>query len=101
MEKFLSTQRPPPQLRDQVDIGYRLDNQSILLFEIRPQWDDATNKVENPIAKATFVKASKEWRVYWFKSDMKWHRYDPNPTVKYLEQFLDVVVEDAHCCFWG
>ena len=101
MEKFLSAHRPPVAIRKEVDTGYRLKNQSIEIFEIRPQWDEPNNKIENPVAKATFVKTQKEWRLYWFKSDMKWHRYEPVPEVKYLEDFLDVVVKDEYCCFWG
>ncbi len=101
MEEFLTAQRPPEQLRNQVDLGYRIDNQSVVIFEIRPQWDDKSKKIEPPIAKTTFLKSRNEWHVYWFRSDMKWHRYEPHPTVKKLKDFLRVVIEDEYCCFWG
>ncbi|MBJ7537458.1 DUF3024 domain-containing protein [Marinomonas transparens] len=101
MDKFLSAHRPPAHIRQEVDLAYRLDNQSVEIFEIRPDWKDSTEKIEIPIAKATYVKAKKEWKVYWQKSDMKWHRYEPCPTVKYLEEFLSVVGEDSFSCFFG
>ena len=101
MDGFLASQRPPVSMRNMVDIGYRLENQSIVIFEIRPQWDDQEKKVENFVAKATFVKSKNEWHLYWLRSDLRWHRYEPEPTAKSLDQFLDVVVQDKHCCFWG
>ncbi len=101
LEKFLESNRPPTHIRNELDIGYRLSNQSVELFEIRPVWNNPKEKMETPVAKATFVKSQKEWRIYWHRSDMKWHRYEPVPEVKHLEEFLSVVKQDEHCCFWG
>lgn len=53
------------------------------------------------IAKATFVKSQKHWKVFWMKSDLKWHVYDPKPTVKTIQGFVDLVEQDKHYCFWG
>jgi hypothetical protein len=40
MEKFLAKRRLPPHIRPELDIEYQLIDQSVALFEIRPQWDD-------------------------------------------------------------
>ena len=40
MAAFLSVRRPPPHIRPELDIGYRLNGQSVELLEIRPQWDN-------------------------------------------------------------
>ena len=101
MERFLLRHRPPVHIRDDMDIGYRLERQSVEIFEIRPHWQNRSEKIETPVAKATYVKSQKEWRIYWHKSDMKWHRYEPTPEVKAFEEFLSVVGEDSHSCFWG
>jgi len=101
MEKFLSKHRPPAHIRSQLDIGYRLENQSVQIFELRPQWNDPSQKTETPVAKATYVKTQKIWKIYWHKSDMKWHRYEPNPEVRFFEDFLSIVGEDKHACFFG
>ncbi|MGH9576307.1 MAG: DUF3024 domain-containing protein [Terriglobales bacterium] len=53
------------------------------------------------MAKATFVKTEAAWRVYWQRADLKWHRYDPVPLVESLEDFVKLVDEDHHACFWG
>jgi hypothetical protein len=101
IEKFMSKHRPPAHIRSEVDIGYRIDNQSVELFEVRPRWDNPQEKTETPVAKATFIKAKQIWKVYWQRSDLKWHSYDPMPKVKYLEDFLSVVGEDKHSCFFS
>jgi len=101
LEDYLEKVRPPVHIREQLDIGYRINNQSVELFEIRPAFQRPTQKIEEAIAKATYVKRVKEWRLYWMRADLKWHRYEPVPEVKNLDKFLQVVEEDAYSCFYG
>lgn len=98
---FLEKHRPPPPIRPQLDLDGRISGQSVELFELRPRWDKPEEKIEAPVAKATYVKASECWKVYWQRADMKWHRYDPVPEVGSLEEFLALVAEDKHACFFG
>ena len=53
------------------------------------------------IAKATFVKTKQHWNVFWKRADLKWHTYEPKPKVKTVKEFVDLVDEDSHHCFWG
>jgi hypothetical protein len=32
---------------------------------------------------------------------LKWHRYDPDPEVKSIEEFLALVEKDEYGCFFG
>ena len=98
---FIEKRRPPAHIRDQLDLGYRISGQSLELFEIRPVWNDPREKIEEPVAKATFVKKTNTWKVYWQRQDLRWHRYDPDPEVDTLEEFLAVVTADEYACFWG
>jgi hypothetical protein len=98
---FIEKRRPPPHIRDQLDLGYRISGQSLELFEIRPLWNDPGKKLEEPVAKTTYVRKSNTWRIYWQRQDLKWHRYDPDPEVDSLEDFLAVVDADEYACFWG
>ena len=93
--------RPPNHMRNELDISFRISDQSFEIFEIRPQWDDPTKKTESPIAKATYVKIKKEWKLYWMRADLKWHSYTPSPVSKSLEKILEVIGQDSHNCFWG
>ncbi len=98
---FIEKHRPTPDIREQLDEGYRIENQSVVLFEIRPTWNNPSEKQEIPIAKATYVKSRRCWRVFWQRSDLKWHRYEPTPEVRLIEDFLALVERDEHHCFFG
>ena len=101
MEGFLINSRPPENIRHEVDIAYKIENQSVIIFEIRSHWKNKTEKIEMNVAKATYVKTENYWKIFWFMSDMKWHAYKPNPTVKFLKEFSKIVTEDEFNCFWG
>ena len=98
---FMKKRRPPVEDRDQVDLLYKIVNNSIEIFEIRPQWDNPNATNEIPIAKTTFVKSKDCWKIFWMRSDLKWHAYFPDSEVETLDQFLAIVEEDEDCCFWG
>lgn len=99
--QFVEQRRPPPYLRSEVDFAFRVVDQSVELFEVRAHWQDRNRKTENPIAKAKFNKTKKNWKVYWNRADLKWHSYKPAPEVATLEEFLALVQEDKHACFFG
>ncbi len=101
ISKFIEKRRPPAHIRDQVDLGFRIKDQSVEIFEIRPQWNNPAVKIEEGIAKATYVKSKKILRVLWKMSDLKWHRYQPKSEVRFLEDFVSIVDEDKNSCFWG
>ena len=101
LAQFLERRRPPEHIRDQLDIEYRMNGHSVEIFEVRPDWQDKSKKMESPVAKATFVRTRNRWRVFWMRRDLKWHGYEPNLEVHSLEAFLNVVARDEYCCFFG
>ncbi len=98
---YLEKRRPPVEIRNELDLGYRLEGQSIEIFEIRPAWRHPEVKIEHSVAKATYVKTARIWKIYWKRADLKWHRYQPDPQVKTIEEFLAVVDKDEYGCFCG
>jgi hypothetical protein len=101
MENFIAKIRPPKSIRKKLDIGYKIEMQSILIFEIRPRWDKPEIHVEYPVAKATYIKTKKSWKIFWLRANLKWYSYTPNPIVIALKDFTTLVEEDRHNCFWG
>ena len=99
--KFMERRRPPPHIRPELDFCYRISGHSVEIFEIRPEWQNPKQKMEHLVAKATFVRTQNVWRVFWMRSDLKWHGYEPNAVVRSLEAFLAVVDRDEYCCFFG
>ena len=99
--KFMEKRRPAHYIRDQIDFGFRNKGQSLELFVIRPRWNNPSEKTESAIAKTTYVKTKRIWKIYWQRQDLKWHGYQPKPEVNTVEEFLAVVDQDSHACFFG
>ena len=100
-ERYLIKTRQPEDIRDQVDVGMEIKNQSIIIFEIRPRWDNPEEKINIPAAKTSYLKSLDIWKVYWMRGDLKWHPYNPHPAVGSFDVFLKVVHHDKYGCFWG
>ena len=98
---YVEKHRPPAHLRNEVDLSFRIKGQSVEIFEIRPLWNNLEEKIEEPVAKATYVKTSKLWKVHWQRADLKWHLYDPDPEVGSIEEFIDIVEREEYACFYG
>lgn len=101
LDKFIEKIRPPENIRKELDISYKITNQSVEIYEIRPQYDNPKNIQNIEIAKATYVKTQDIWKIFWMRSDLKWHGYEPNPEVDDLSDFLSIIDEDKYGCFWG
>ena len=101
VDAYIEANRPPPHLRKELDLGYRISNQSVEIFEIRPVWQSPEEYFELPVAKATFVKKDNLWKIYWQRKDLRWHRYDPHPIASSIEEFLEIVSRDEYACFYG
>jgi len=98
---FMKKRRPPAHVRKDLDLRYRIKGQSMEIFEIRPLWSNPDATIEQAVAKATFVRKTNTWKVYWQRADLKWHLYDHDPEVGSAEAFLAIVDQDEHGCFFG
>lgn len=99
LERYIEKVRPSFEIRDKVDIAYKIYNQSVGIFEKRKLQNNQL--IEEPIAKATFMRTSNKWNVYWQRADLKWHGYEPKKQVSTIQDFLRIVEDDEFCCFWG
>jgi hypothetical protein len=101
MNSLIEKMRPPEHIRHKLDISWRIERQSVLLFEIRPQWNDPSVIREIDFAKATWVQKAKEWHIYWVRADQKWYRYPPLDSVVNLQRFIIEIEKDPYGCFRG
>ena len=86
---------------DRADLAFRIKGLEGELFRLRSQWDNPSETIEIPVAKAKYVKAKKLWKVYWLREDLQWDRYDPEPHADTIDKFLSIVAEDEFACFFG
>jgi hypothetical protein len=101
LENYIDEIRPPEKLRSELDIAYKIENQSVIIYEIRPLYNKPEIIIEENIAKATWVKAKGYWKIFWERADLKWHTYSPHPIAQTIHEFVEVVEEDKYGCFWG
>lgn len=101
LKAFCATQGPGPHIRAKLRWDFSISGQSVELLETRPRWNNPSEYSSLGFAKATYVRSAREWRVYWMRADLKWHRYEPCPSVKTLEKFLELVDRDEECAFRG
>lgn len=101
VDEYVQRRRPPPHIRKELDIAFRIEGQSVELFEVRPAWQAPQETIEHPIIKATYVKRTCSWKVYWRRADLKWHRYEPEPEAESIEKVLEIAERDEYGCFYG
>ncbi len=61
MTAYIARRRPRPEIREELDIGYSLEGQSVIIHEDRRLYDGS--RILEPVAKATWVKTQKTWKV--------------------------------------
>lgn len=100
MDNYIESIRPNGEIRLHLDFAYKIDGQSIIIYEIRPDVIDPKDFVECPVSKTTYINSKKVWEVYRMRGDLKWYPYKP-ATVKTLKDFLLLIDYDQDECFWG
>jgi Protein of unknown function (DUF3024) len=99
--QYTEEQRPPEDIRPQLDIGYTFEGQEVFLNEIRPDWQDESIIRHYPFAKLKFTKSQQVWKLYWHRASGKWEAYEPFAESASLQELLDCVAQDSYGCFHG
>lgn len=101
IDAFMKQRRPRPDIREKLDLSARIERQSLVLYEVRPDWQDKTVIREHPFAKLTYVRTRNSWNIFWMRANLKWYGYEPEPSVRSIEEALQIVAEDKFACFFG
>nr|WP_309546016.1 DUF3024 domain-containing protein [Providencia rettgeri] len=95
----MEKRRPAEHLRDELDLSYNIEDDSVVIFEVRRlTWSNG--QAQEPIAKITHNKSKSSWSLFWMDKDSNWHNYDE----KMLGSFSDaikLVEDDVQGCFFG
>jgi hypothetical protein len=96
IENYLSYIRPSEEIRDQLDIGYRIEKQSVIILKL--DLDRSKRKLKTKAA-VTFVKKERSLKVYWQRR-FKMAFYKPQPILINLLDFIQLIEKDEYGCFW-
>lgn len=97
----LCTRRTPAQFKDQLRFDYKIENHSVVINEIRPDWRNPAVQISMPFAKLTFVKSKNIWKLYWKRASGKWETYGPKESSKELSTLVKEIEDDRYGCFFG
>ena len=93
--------RVPPEHRDKLRYKIRIEGHNVLLFEVRPRWDNPDEWLVLDFAKLRFIRSQNIWRLYWKRASGKWELYEPKGEEKNLKILVDAVKQDQFGCFFG
>jgi hypothetical protein len=88
-------------LKDQLRFEYEIEKQNVIIYEIRPVWNNPDKFTKSPVAKLTYVNNQKVWKLYWERANMKWVRYETKGSAKDLRALVQEIDNDDYGCFFG
>ena len=97
----LCNKKAPEAIRDQLRYEYKIENQDVILYEIRPRWDKPDEQTGMPCAKLKFVRSQNVWKLFWHRANMKWYAYGPLKSSRDLSELIAEIDTDPHGCFFG
>ena len=97
----LCSKRTPEHLKDQLRFEYEIEKQSVIINEVRPVWNNPNEFMKLPMAKITFIKSQKLWKLYWKRASGKWYKYKPKESDPELNSLVQEIDEDTYGCFFG
>lgn len=96
---FVESIRPPVYVRNELDIVFTIDDQSIEIGEKRPVWRGELGEFSViTSAKITYVRTNNVWKLYWKRASLKWELFHTTDT---LTDALEKVRTDEYGCFFG
>ena len=101
IQSYVNSKRPPIEIRDKLDFGYKYEGRTVELFAIRPKWNTKDEYQHIPYARIKYVKTLNIWKLYWQRASLKWVTYEPLPQSSNLEELLEVIEADEYGCFYG
>ena len=98
---FIEKRRPPVHIRPKLDIRADINGSEVVIYHLRPHFQDPKKILELPFAKTKWVDSHQVWRLYWMRASGKWNAYEPFPEAKTIEAILAEVDRDPYGCFFG
>ena len=93
--------RSPAHIRDQLRFEYEIDRHSVIMWEVRPVWNNPSQETRMGVAKFRYSRSTNKWKLYWMRADLKWHAYNTDRNTSDLDALVSEVEHDQHGAFFG
>ncbi|MCG8473908.1 MAG: DUF3024 domain-containing protein [Cytophagales bacterium] len=100
IRQYIEAMRPPEEIRDQLDIAYTYEKNTLVIMEVFPGWLDESVKEHLEVAKARYFKTKKIWKIYWMRAGKRWEAYHPMPEANDISVFFEELAKDEFGFFW-
>ena len=102
IKQYVESLRPKnSEIRKQRDFGYSYDGKIVILYEIRPLWNNRKEAQKIAFVKIRYYKSRQNWNLFWMRANGKWELYDPFPESSHLVKIIEIIKEDKLGCFFG
>lgn len=104
VEKTLESycdKRIPKHIRNKLRLEFSFKGNAVVLFEVRPVWNDPTQNTEGPVAQFKYNQTKNIWTLYWRDRNLKWRIYDRISPSATFQNLLSEVDTDPTGIFWG
>ncbi len=90
----------PLHYRSRLRLGFKIEEDSVTIFEQRAGFDDPSQWVGLDVAQFRWIEREKMWSLYYKDRESNWQAYYLNPKADF-EILLREVDEDPVEVFWG
>jgi hypothetical protein len=86
-------------IRHELDVTDR----TVTILECRPprRPDFGPEWTRFPVARLRYTKTRREWSLYWYDRNLKFHEYDLAPPPPHVEDLIAEIERDPTSIFWG
>jgi hypothetical protein len=91
----------PPHVRDQIQVSYKIQNDTITIYESRPHWQKPDVWTERTIAQFRYNTKDKLWTLYNSDRNNRWHKHPATGPAATLDPLLEKLDNDPAGIFWG
>ena len=93
--------RIPIDIRNQVNLTFKIIRDKITLIETRPYFKDPSIWTENPVAQFRLDNETKKWTLYCMDRNSRWQLYDLIKPSADFDDMLKALDNDKTGIFWG
>lgn len=93
--------RIPIDIRDQVNLIFKIIRDKVTLIETRPYFKDPSIWTENPVAQFRFDDKANKWTLYCTGRSAQWQLYDLIIPSTDFDDMLKALDNDKTGIFWG